>query len=271
MTPINVPGTGWVRYAAVVALVAVPAVAAGCAGQSATDDASAAGGGDAAESTAPTADAGDAAASPAGAAVIDRACPQDLTAQDLRRPVDYGSADVDGDGDTDTITLGTVAAGGAGCSAALVVTTAGGTAATALPDLEIVPPSAFVPGGAATVGGTSVIAAPISFSPRGGGEVGLFTLVDGVLTPVHDDSGDVWSIVATVDDGGGLPQSIDCTAGGLTWGQVSTDGLGGAVHEREVRFRLDGTRLVRTSASVERGDATVTAGLGNGLSIFASC
>ena len=39
--------------------------------------------------------------------------------------------------------------GGAGCPAALVVTTAAGTAAAALPGLQVVPPRAFVPGGTA--------------------------------------------------------------------------------------------------------------------------
>ena len=125
------------------------------------------------------------------------------------------------------------------------------------------------------VGSDSVIAAPVSFSPRGGGAIGLFTLVDGVLTPVKDGSGEAWTIIATIDDGGGIPQSIDCGAGGLTHAQVLADSLGGTVSVREVRYSLDGTKIAKTGTSNSTMSPSEPiaggGGYGHGLSIFESC
>jgi len=265
MTATATPRVGWARCAAAVTgLLAVPALAAGCASQEPTDDSSGNGG---------STDAG--AASETAAPAVDPACPEGLTAQDLSQTVDYPAADVDGDGKDDSISIGTVDGGNAACAAALVVTTAEGTAAAALPDLQIVPPRAFVPGGAAMVGSDSVIAAPVSFSPRGGGAIGLFTLVDGVLTPVKDGSGEAWTIFATIDDGGGIPQSIDCGPGGLTHVQVLADSLSGSFTVHEVSYSLDGTKLAKTDASsstmTPRDPTRDGAGSGHGLSIFENC
>jgi hypothetical protein len=266
MTATFTPRWCRARYAATfTGFLAVTALVAGCGSQSPSE-------------TSDDGGAGDASAEKAsGAPVVDRSCPQGLTAQDLSDSVDYADADVDGDGAADSISLGFVDGGEAACSAALVVTTQAGTAATALPGLQLVPPRGFVPGGAATVGDETVIAAPVSFSPRGGGEIGLFTLVDGVLTPVHDSSGQAWTIVATVDDGGGVPQSLDCTDGELSHTQVSSDMLHDKFQVRAVRYALDGTELSRvgvsrttmTSHEPDRDGGNAVGGAG--LSIFENC
>lgn len=241
--------------AAVTGLLTVPVLAAGCADQGADDGSSGYG-------------AKSGGAESGGEPVVDPACPDGLTAGDLADGVDYPSADVDGDGTADSISLGMVRGGGADCPAALVVTTTTGTAAAAVTGLQAVPPKAFVPGGAATVGDDQIIAAPVSWSIRGGGEVGLFTLVDGVLTPVEDGSGQPWTVAATVDDAGGMPQSIDCADGGLTHVQMSSDGLGGPVHEHEVHYTLDGAQLTKEGASSSTSNK---AELGRGLHVFPSC
>ena len=257
--------------AAVTGLLTVPVLAAACAQQGADDGSSASssksgeaesGGSESGGSS------GGAGTGGAGTPVVDPACPDELAADDLAKSVDYPSADVDGDGRIDSISLGTVSGGGAECPVALVVTTATGTAAAAVPGLQVVPPRGFVPGGAATVGKDQVIAAPVSWSIRGGGEVGLFTLVDGVLTPVEDGSGQPWTVVATVDDAGGMPQSIDCADGGLAHVELSTDGLGGPVHVHEVHYTLDGARLIKDEVSSRTSNE---APLSRGLHIFGSC
>ncbi len=254
----------WARCATTLTgLLVIPALAAGCA-QSADEGGAADDGGSQNGSQNATDGGG-------SGPVVDPACPSGLTAQQLGATVDYPSADVDGDGRKDTLSIGTVTGGDAGCSAALVVTTDDGTSVAALPGLEIVPPQAMVPGGAATISGQPVVAAPLSFSPRGGGEVGLFTLQDGALVPIEDESGKPWTIVATVDDGGGVPQSIDCADGGLSHTTSSQNGLGGPVHLTTTHYSLDGTTLVKDGQSrqtvTERGNA-----LGDhGLSIFAHC
>ncbi|MDF2968451.1 MAG: hypothetical protein K0Q93_2229 [Nocardioidaceae bacterium] len=243
--------------AAVTGLLTVPLLATACADQGGDDG-----------SSASSADSSGAESGGEGRPMIDPACPDGLTADDLTEGVDYPAADVDGDGEPDSISLGMVTGGGAECPAALVVTTATGTAAAAVTDLQAVPPKAFIPGGAAQVGDDQVIAAPVSWSLRGGGEVGLFTLVDGVLTPVEDGSGQPWTVVATVDDAGGMPQSIDCSDGGLTHVEMSSDGLGGPVHERVVHYTLDGAQLTKEGAASSTSDE---AELARGLHIFASC
>jgi hypothetical protein len=258
MTATSTHGTRWSRRTVLAAgLLALP-LAAGCADDASPAEDSSAGGGSA--PSAPT---------------VDASCPSGLTAGDLTDRVDYGRADVDGDGEADAISIGTVPDGGAGCRAALVVTTAAGTAATALPGLQVVPPRSFVPGGAASIGAESVIAAPVSFSPRGGGEIGLFTLVDGVLTPVQDDSGERWTILATIDDGGGSPQTIDCAGEGLRHTLVVSDPLSGAIKIRLTRYSLEGAELSRTGASTAtmypRDTPDGTEPPRRGLSIFASC
>ena len=243
--------------AAVTGLLAVPLLAAGCADQGADDRPSAS-----------SAESGGAGSGGDGRPMTDPACPDGLTAADLTEGVDYPSADVDGDGKADSISLGMVSDGGAECPAALVVTTATGTAAAAVTGLQAVPPKAFVRGGAASVGADLVLAAPVSWSIRGGGEVGLFTLVNGVLTPVEDRSGQPWTVVATVDDAGGMPQSIDCADGGLTHVETSSDGLGGPVQQREVHYTLDGAQLTKEGASSSTSNK---ANLARGLHIFPSC
>lgn len=259
MTANSTSGSRWARSTTLAAGLLTLPLAAGCA-----DDPS---------------PAEDQPAAKSPALSVDAACPEGLTAGDLGDSVDYDRADVDGDGKADAISIGTVRGGGAACRAALVVTTAAGTTAAALPQLEVVPPRGFVPGGTATVGEQSVLAAPVSFSPRGGGEVGLFTLVDGVLTPVQDGSGDPWTIVATVDDAGGVPQSIDCTGGGLSHTVAVSDPLDGAIKMRLTRYHLEGAELSQTGGSTstmyprDTPDGTPD-GSGpprRGLSIFASC
>ena len=253
----------WARCARLfTGLLVIPALAAGCA-----------------ESPEPSASGGDPDAGTAGATAagggaapaVDPACPSGLTAQQLGGAVDYAPADVDGDGTKDTVSIGTVTGGDAGCSAALVVTTDDGTAVAALPGLEIVPPRALVPGGAATVDGQAVIAAPLSFSPRGGGEVGLFTLEDGALVPLEAENGQPWAIVATVDDGGGVPQSIGCASDGLTHSTASQDGMGGPVHITTTHYTLDGTTLVKDGQSSQTVTERGTALGDHGLSIFSDC
>lgn len=259
MTANSTSGSRWARRTGLLAGLLTLPLAAGCADDPAPAENQAAEAQQAAESPALT---------------VDAACPSGLTVGDLGDSVGYDRADVDGDGEADTISIGAVPGGGAGCPAALVVTTAAGTAAAALPGLQVVPPRDFVPGGAASIGGESVIAAPVSFSPRGGGEVGLFTLIDGVLTPVQDGSGDAWTILATIDDAGGVPQSIDCTGGGLSHTVVVSDPLADTYRTRQVRYEFDGTQLSRTGASSSTGGAGETGGadgVSGGLSIFASC
>jgi hypothetical protein len=253
MTATSTPGTRRARRAVAVAGLLTLALA-GCGDDPETVDDPAAGG---------------------AALSVDAACPAGLTAADLGDSVDYDDADVDGDGEADAVSIGLVPEGGPACPAALVVTTAAGTAAAALPGLQVVPPRGFVPGGTAGIGGAEVIAAPVSFSPRGGGEVGLFTLVDGVLTPVKDDSGDPWTILATVDDAGGTPQSIDCAGGGLSHTTVLSDPLSDSFEIRQVRYDLAGATLSRTGTSRSTAGPRETSDAGEpasrGLSIFASC
>jgi len=243
--------------ATMTGLLTVPVLAAGCAGEV---SGARSGDGDSSGSGLESA----AAARP----VVDAACPQRLSADDLTESVDYPSADLDGDGEADSISLGMVPGGGAACPAALVVSTADGTAAAAVTGLQAVPPRGSVPGGAATVGADQVIAAPVSWSLRGGGEVGLFTLMDGVLTPVVGGSGRPWTVVATVDDGGGTPQSIDCAGDGLTHAEATSDGLGGPVHVHAVHYTLDGAQLTKESSSSSTSDNGDPA---RGLHVFASC
>jgi hypothetical protein len=262
----------WARCATTLTgLLVIPALAAGCAQD--PDDTGAGDDTSASDGTSAGDDGGGPTADPGGGttAVVDPACPEELTAQQLGAAVDYAPADVDGDGTEDTMSIGTVTGGEAGCSAALVVATADSTAVAALPGLEIVPSRAIVPGGAATIDGQAVIAAPLSFSPRGGGEVGLFTLQDGALVPLEDQSGKPWTIFATVDDGGGVPQGIGCADDGLTHTTTSQNGLGGPVHLTTTHYTLDGTTVVKDGQEhqnvTERGSA-----LGDhGLSIFADC
>ena len=254
MTATSTPRPRWARRAAALAgLLTLPL--AGCGDDPETVDAPPAGGG--------------------AVLSVDAACPAGLTAGDLGDSVDYPGADVDGDGEADAVSIGLVPDGGAACPAALVVTTAAGTAAAALPGLQVVPPRDFVPGGTAGIGSEAVIAAPVSFSPRGGGEVGLFTLVDGVLTPVSDGSGDPWTILATVDDGGGSPQSIDCVGGGLSHTTVVSDPLSDTYEIRQVSYDLDGSTLSRTGASSSTAGPRETSDAGDpvsrGLSVFANC
>lgn len=252
------------RTAAV--LLAVSVLGAGCAdsgsdaGAASGDSADEGGAGDDAP------DAGGEGTRP----VVDPACPDGLTAKQLDGAVDYPDADVDGDGRDDAISIGSVTGAGGACSAALVVTTATGTAVAALPDLALVPPRSVVPGAAATIGEQTVVAAPISFSPRGGGEVGLFTLVDGALVPVETPDGEPWAILSTVDDGGGVPQSIDCAGAALVHRTVTSDPLAGETEVAETRWTIDGAVATRAGASRDRVSAPQGAG-DSGLDIFTHC
>jgi len=264
MTPLSRPRR--VRCAlALTAVLAVPALVGGCAAEEPADTAPVGTDGDGTGHTGPA--AGEQASS---APVVDPACPRALTARQLRPSVDYVPADVDGDGEADQISIGSVTGAQADCSAALVVTTAAGTAVATLPELDIVPPASFVPGAAARIGVQTVVAAPVSFSPRGGGEVGLFTLVDGALVPVETESGTPWTILSTIDDGGGIPQSIGCAGDLLVHTTATSDPLAGEVEVRQSRWRIDGATATRTSAS----SRTVTprqAPAGSGLGIFEGC
>lgn len=260
MTRTTIPPR-WARCAATLTgLLVIPALAAGCA-QNPDESSATEGGGEGAADG-----GGDAAATP----VVDPACPSGLTAQQLSAAVEYAPVDVDGDSVKDTVSIGTVTGGDAGCSAALVVTTDDGTAVAALPGLEIMPPKAFVAGGAATVAGQTVLAAPVSFSPRGGGEVGLFTLRDGALVAVETGDGKPWTILATVDDSGGVPQSIGCAQNGLTHTVASQNGLGSPFHIITTHFTLDGSTLVKDGQSRRTVSGGAAAG-GHGLTIFADC
>ena len=101
--------------------------------------------------------------------------------------------------------------------------------------------------------------------------MGLFTLQDGALVPLEDESGKPWTIFATVDDGGGVPQAIGCADDGLTHTTTSQHGLDGPVHLTTTHYTLDGTTVVKDGQEHQ----TVTEGgsaLGDhGLSIFADC
>lgn len=267
------------RLGVTAALLATSVLVVGCASAEPADDADAGSAGSGTGSTGSgTGDGGgagdgdgDSAAGDEGSApVVDPACPEGLTAKELAQTVDYPAADVDGDGSDDSISIGSVTGAGGSCSAALVVTTAQGAAVAALPKLQIVPPSSFVPGAAGTVGGQTVVAAPISFSPRGGGEVGLFTLVDGALMPIETPNGEPWAILSTIDDGGGIPQSIDCAGNALVHRTATSDALAGEVYVTEKRWQIDGATATKTGASNDTVTARQAPG-GSGLSIFERC
>lgn len=201
------------------------------------------------------------------------ACPAGLTAADLTGVHRVGRADVDGDGASDGVVVGAVPGGGPDCAVAVLVTTAGGSSAAPV-------------AGASKAVGTSLLTRPVfaqvdddagdevvlgtSWSPRGGGEVAMFSWVGDRLVPVTTPSGRPWTLFATVDDGGGLPQLLSCTAGGFDLVQA---GPGGA---RVTRYALAGGVLdARRSSTAPVPSGQVSAAYpdlpGAGLEVFPHC
>ncbi len=186
------------RSALVLGVAALPLLLAGC-GQDAAPDA-----------------APDAAAAADGSGPGEGPCPAGLTTDGLTGAVPLGSADIDGDGAMDEVVMGGVSDAGAGCAVALLVTTATGTlSAPVAGATEPVGETALGPPVFAQVDGVGgqEIVVPVSWNPRGGGELGMFSFVDGELVQVRQD-GRPWTVLATVDDGGGAPQLLTCTEDG---------------------------------------------------------
>ncbi len=141
-------------------------------------------------------------------------CPAGVTADTLGQPSVVGSADVDGDGRPDEVSLGTVPGGGQACGTAVLVTTAEGTFAAPV-QLAVVDSPLGTPVFAQLDGAAGQeIVVTTSWSPRGGGELGMFSWVDGRLVQVQQ-AGKPWSLFATIDDGGGTPRLLSCTNGGF--------------------------------------------------------
>lgn len=145
-------------------------------------------------------------------------CPAGVTSDSLGKPTQLGTADIDGDGTDDQVSLGRVPGGGQACGVAVLVTTADGTFAApvagadqAVVDSPLADPVFAQVDGAA---GAEIVLTT-SFHPRGGGELGMFSWVDGGLVQV-EQGGKPWSLFATIDDGGGTPRLLSCSAGGFT-------------------------------------------------------
>ena len=148
-------------------------------------------------------------------------CPAALTAGQLTDATELGSADVDGDGSSDDVAMGAVPGGGVDCAVAVVVTAAEATytapvagATEAVGEQSLAEPTfAQIDG----MGGDEVVVT-MSWNPRGGGELGMFSFVDGQLVQVTHSgtrSGEPWTVFGTVDDGGGSPQLLGCVDGGF--------------------------------------------------------
>ena len=145
-------------------------------------------------------------------------CPAGLTAADLNQAVELGHGDVDGDGTDDEVTTGSVPDGGHACPVAVLVTTADGTSAAAVTGST--QPLRHSPLGRPVLAqldgqGGDEIVTTVSWNPRGGGELGMFSWVDGALVQVRQGR-QPWRLFATVDDGGGTPQLLSCSTGGFT-------------------------------------------------------
>ncbi len=144
-------------------------------------------------------------------------CPAALSGGELVDATELGSADVDGDGVVDDVAMGAVPGGGADCAVAVVVTTADGALAApvagateAVGEQSLAEPTFADIDGA---GGDEIVATT-SWNSRGGGELGMFSFVDGELEQVSQ-GGKPWSVFGTVDDGGGSPQLLGCVDGGF--------------------------------------------------------
>lgn len=165
-----------------------------------------------------------------GASTAAGPCPEDLTAARLTRSVDLGSADVDGDGAEDGVAIGTVPGGGGRCQVAVVVTVADGVSAAPVAGASTVtrygvldePVFAPVDGAAG-----DEILTNTTWSPRGGGEVSMFSWVDGELVQVQQGD-EAWTVFATIDDGGGTPKLFVCSDGGFTRVEAYFPGDSGA-------------------------------------------
>lgn len=145
-------------------------------------------------------------------------CPGGVTAGSLGPDAEVGTADIDGDGSADSVAVGAVPGVGPGCAVALLVTTATGTFAAPVPGVgHIVGDSPLADPAFAQVDGEAgdEIVLTTSFHPRGGGELGMFSWVDGGLVQVQQN-GKPWALFATVDDGGGTPRLLSCADGGFT-------------------------------------------------------
>ncbi len=62
--------------------------------------------------------------------------------------------------------------------------------------------------------GGDEIVVTTSWNPRGGRELGMFSVVDGELVQVRQGA-KPWNVAGTVDDGGGAPQLLAYTDGGF--------------------------------------------------------
>lgn len=145
-------------------------------------------------------------------------CPARLTAGDLTDAMDLGTADIDGDGAEDQVSVGAVPDGPRACAVAVVVaTSSGGVSAATIPGAGTVPVQAaldmpvFAP--VDDTPGDEILLTTF-WSPRGGGQVGMFSWVDGQLVQVTEGARP-FELMATVDDGGGLPQLLTCVPGGF--------------------------------------------------------
>lgn len=143
-------------------------------------------------------------------------CPAGVSADDLGAPTRLGKADIDGDGSPDAVSVGRVPGGGQGCAVAVLVTTSDGTFAAPVQgggdgvgDSPLGDPVFAQVDGAA--GDETVVTT--SWNPRGGGELGMFSWVDGGLVQVQQD-GKPWALFATVDDAGGTPRLLSCAKDG---------------------------------------------------------
>lgn len=145
-------------------------------------------------------------------------CPAQLKAGDLTDAMDLGTADIDGDGAKDKVTVGAVPDGGRACAVAVVVETSNGElSAATIPGAATVPVQAaldmpvFAP--VDDTPGNEIVLTTF-WSPRGGGQVGMFSWVDGQLIQVSEGARP-FELLATVDDGGGQPQLLTCVPGGF--------------------------------------------------------
>ncbi len=203
-------------------------------------------------------------------------CPAGLTSDTLTGAVPLGSADIDGDGAMDEVVLGGVPDAGSGCAVAVVVTTATGTVAApvagASEPVDVTALNTPVFAQLDGAGGDEIVLAT-SWNPRGGGELGMFSWVDGALVQVQQD-GRPWTLLATVDDGGGSPQLLTCVRGGFL--HVTTPDPRATVSEIDAYGLRDGvvTELTGEAADVAVPDLIrdTYPGLPQaGLSLFPDC
>ncbi|MDQ3324503.1 MAG: hypothetical protein M3529_01950 [Actinomycetota bacterium] len=260
-----------------IAAAAITLMVAACGQQAASDTAAS---DPAADSTADDAKKADKSAedlAPDADADISGRCAAGVTGDQLDEPAELGSADIDGDGAADLVSLGQVPDRGDTCTVAVLVTTGGETFAAPLAGGgQAVVDSPLGDPVFAEVDGSpgAEIVITTSFNPRGGGQLGMFSWVNGGLVQV-EQGGKPWSLFVTIDDGGGTPRLLTCSAGGFTAVTAYPPGLdtGSSVTTYTLRAGVvrHQQRLADVSATWKQVRAAHPGLPRAGLAIFPDC